>query len=69
MNADFQKTNPDLFFLHNQQEIQYKSMKERIEYAGSAKKEIKKPLSEVSFGADFITKCEVGSVSLSMDRK
>jgi hypothetical protein len=43
LNADFQKTNPDLLYLHNQLEIQYKSMKERTEYAGGAKKGIKNP--------------------------
>jgi hypothetical protein len=68
LNADFQKTNPDLLYLHNQLEIQYKSMKERIEYAGGKKKGIKKPLSEVGFGSDFISKCQVGGVSLSMDQ-
>jgi hypothetical protein len=65
--ADFENTSLDLLNLYNQLETKYKSMKERIEYACDAKKGTKKPLSEVGFGADIISKCQVGSASLSME--
>jgi hypothetical protein len=65
LNADFQRSNPDLLYLHNQMETQYKSMKERIEDAAGLKKGMQKPLAEVGFRVDFISKCQVSSASLT----
>jgi hypothetical protein len=68
LNADFQQSNPDLLYLHNQLETQYRAMKERVEYAAGVKRGMKKPLAEVGFGVDFISKCQASSPSFSLER-